>query len=361
MTIATLKLDIPTKLAFDVAITGASGVPESRFVIEHTMFNISYPCVATNSGVEVNIDGLASILSAGEYKAKLEIVLENKIYTPLRDTITFEPAVQIATKKVVIDDVRESISVGMVKVITPVINEDLLRKTQAATIIAKSLDYHPSNNESPQKIIENAIEQTTSMTSTQLNTLKNMLELARGVGLEISEDFLPDENTQPVKIKDEESDEDIEEMISYITDWEHIVDAYEPGELVLIDDETGEVIDELSDELIESELNEVLSRAERIKSKLRFARTAGKRQRAIRIALRKHSSNVVINKRARQLAVKLMKTKLAKGRPFATIGFNERARIERILARKSKFISRLALKLTSRIRSIEKTRLNPGR
>ena len=370
MSIASLKLDTPTKLSFAVAITGASGVPEARFIIENQGFNISYPCLQTNEGVEVEISGLKNILKAGDYQARLEIVLENKLYVPLRDVITFEPTVEIAAAAPV-KEVKESVVMGKVtvKVATPVaasLDETFLRKTQAAMIIAKSLHYKPSPSESAQQTIDSAIEQSGPMTPAQIETLKEMLKLAESVGISTENIILPvvleDKKEAPVQVpaeSDEESESDVEDMVKHVTDWEHIIDAYDTDELVMVDNDTGEIIETNLDESnVSGELNEVLSRVERIKARLRFARTAGKRARATKIALKRHSSNSKINSRARKLAVSIMKRKLARGRDVATLGVAEKARIEKIIQGKSKLVGRLALKLTSKIRTIEKNRLS---
>jgi hypothetical protein len=364
MTIATLKLDSPTKLSFAVAITGASGIPEARFIIEDKAFSISYPCIQTNEGVEVEIGGLKDILKAGDYQARLEIVLENKLYVPLRDVITFEPTVEIAAAKPT-KEVKESVVMGKVtvKITEPVkapINETFLRKTQAAMIIAQSLKYTPEQNESAQETIDSAIRNSGSMSENQLKTLQEMLKLAESVGVDVSNIALPVLTEAKVpETEEDESEAELEDMVNGVTDWEHIIHAYDDDELVMIDSETGEILDhDLTDDLNESdELNEVLSRAERIKAKIRFARTANKRQRATRIALKRHSSNATINTRARRLAINIMKTKLARGKPLAGISVPEKMRIEKIIEQRSKLVGRLALKLTSRIRNIEKSRL----
>ena len=57
----------------------------------------------------------------------------------------------------------------------------------------------------------------------------------------------------------------------------------------------------------EEVINEVLSRMERIRAKTRFARTQAKRERRTKIALKSRSDNTTINKRARRLAINLMK------------------------------------------------------
>ena len=199
-----------------------------------------------------------------------------------------------------------------------------------------------------------------------------MLELVEEVGIKFDRDLIPaiqselivQEAMPVIKVQqpsDEEemSDEELEDMIKHIQDWDHIVDVYDPEELAIVDQDTGEAIDDdLSDDLSEDALNEVLSRVERLKAKVRFARTSAKRQRKAVVALKRHSSSATIAKRARRLAVKTMETKLSKGKPLNTLSVPEKERIERIIQKRKNIIGRLAMKLTSRVKNIERTRLS---
>ena len=366
MSIARLKLDEATKLEFGVAITGADGKPEARFVIEGKDFSVSFPARQVNEGVEVEIQGLSKIFTAGEYNARLEIVLENKIYTPLIDKIEFEPSVEIQTKSSVVKPVKESVTVAKVTVKKSELNEEQLRKTQAATIIAQSLGYTPAPNATPKQIVDAALESVTSMTAEQIATVKEMLQLAEDIGIDYNKDLEPVEivaeekevpGLEKAKPDDEGySDDDLEDMASGMKDWDDIIDAYTPGEVHLVDDETGEHVDDLKDELKESELNEVLSRVERIRARVRFHKSAAKRERKLKVALTRHSSATQINHRARTLAIKTLKMKLAK-KPLDQLNTAEKERIEGIIAKRKNVINRLAMKMAQRVRQIEKDRL----
>ncbi len=368
MSIAKLKLDESTKLDFGVSITGTDGKPEARFVIDGKDFSICLPCKPTNEGVEVDIPNLKNIFTAGEYSARLEIVIENKIYTPLIDKIEFEPSVAIKTESKA--PIKESIKVEKVTVKKQVVNEDQLRKTQAATIIATSLGYTPTENQTPKEIVNSALSQASNLTNEQIETVREMLALAEAVGINYNKDLEPIvveeivETQQIVEEKQEDEDgwseKDLDDMAGGVSSWEHIVDAYEPGELHLVDSETGEHVDDLHDEMAQmnesEELNEILSRIERIKARIRFHKTAEKRERKLHVALHKHSNAQQINKRARHLAIKTMKEKLAK-KPLENLSVAEKERIEGIIAKRKNVIDRLALKLTARVRKIEKDRL----
>jgi hypothetical protein len=365
MSIGKIKLDEKSILEFGVSITGADGRPDARFVIDGADFSVSFPCKQTNEGVEVEIQGLKDIFKAGTYDARLEIVLENKIYTPLIDKIEFEPSIQIYTQAKPAVQVKESVKVANITVKKSAINEDQLRKTQAATIIANALGYNPNKKESAAEIVNHAIAQAGPLTTEQAATVKEMLALAEACGIMyngdfefeiISEEVLPE--LAPIVIDDDGfSDETLDEMANCVTDWEDIVDTYEAGELALIDEDTGEVIDTLEEELSEETLNEVLSRIERIRAKIRFRKSESKRERKIKVALHQHSNSSKINSRARHLAIKTMKMKLAK-KPLDQLSTAEKERIENIMHKRKKAVDRLALKMTSRVRKIEKDRLS---
>lgn len=154
------------------------------------------------------------------------------------------------------------------------------------------------------------------------------------------------------------TDADIDKIVAELSD-EEIENEYCDDDMAVIDSETGEEIND--EEFKEEALMEVLSKLERMKAKARFARTKGNRERKIQIALKKHSSNDVINKRARRLAIKAMKRRLLRGRDINSMSVAEKERIERTLSKRKAVIGRIAMKLTSRVRATEKARLSHGK
>lgn len=159
---------------------------------------------------------------------------------------------------------------------------------------------------------------------------------------------------------DEEiSDEELDAMADEIQDMEHIMDVYDDDEFSIVDDETGEELEETEEEksVNEQTIMEVLSRLERMKAKMRIRRTKAKRERATKIALKRYSGTATINKRARRLAVKLMKKRLLRGRDATKISVGEKERVERVIERRKKIIGRLAMRLAPRVRKIEKARM----
>ena len=155
------------------------------------------------------------------------------------------------------------------------------------------------------------------------------------------------------EMPEDEDDDELEDMIKHIDNLEDIVDAYDDDELHIVDDEGTHV-----GHLKEDYITEVLSRMERIRAAIRFKQSASKRERKMKIALHTKSSPAKINHRARVMAVKLMKQKLAR-KPLDKLSIQEKERIERIIKRKGKVLNRMSLKLVSKIKKIESNRLHP--
>ena len=169
-----------------------------------------------------------------------------------------------------------------------------------------------------------------------------MMKIKYALGEESEREYLEDEGL---------SDEEIDDMIGKLSDDDYL-EAYDDEELCIIDDETGEHIHDLKEET----LMEVLSRAERIRAKVRFARSQSKRERKTRIALKTRSTSKTINTRARRMAVNMMKQRIAK-KPLNTLSVGEKERIERIIAKRKVVINRIAMKMVPKVRKTENDRL----
>ncbi|CAB5221253.1 hypothetical protein UFOVP240_117 [uncultured Caudovirales phage] len=152
------------------------------------------------------------------------------------------------------------------------------------------------------------------------------------------------------------SDKEIDQMIDKLED-EDLLEAYDEDELSLIDEETGEELEQHPDE-DKISIMEVLSRTERMKAKFRLRRTASKRARSTKIALKRYSSTETVNKRARRLAIMLMKKRMLRGRNPSQVSVGEKERIEKAISKRKTIITRIASKLVSRIRKVEKARMS---
>lgn len=154
------------------------------------------------------------------------------------------------------------------------------------------------------------------------------------------------------KTDDEMSEEDIDVIINSISD-DDILDTYDDDELKVVDDVSG---DDISEDVMSDDLLEALSRVERMRARVRFAKTKVKREIKAKIALKRRSNNQTFAKRARRAAINAMKVKIAK-KPLNQLSVAEKERVERLVARRKKAIDRIALKLTPRVKQIERDRL----
>lgn len=231
--------------------------------------------------------------------------------------------------------------------------------------IIKNLKLEPDDTENDidAEMQNNILSSTPKMGHTMQGTQDDQLRIRKikyRLGEETDQDpetqreqNLEDQMTQELDLSDEQLDAIID-----MTPEDDYMEAYEPEEFGVIDVDTGEEVPYEEPAIREHALMEVLSRAERIRAKARFARTAAKRERRMQIALKTHSSNKTINARARKMAISLMKKRLLRGRNINSLSIGEKERIERVIEKRKSVIGRLAMKLVSRIRNIEKSRLS---
>ena len=227
---------------------------------------------------------------------------------------------------------------------------------QAIVVLAEALDY---TIEQPDldlgTVLESLIASQPMYSSNQRSILSELLDLVESAGIDTSKSrkLIDDKEDQ-----DEMSDKELDNMIDNLSFEDYINHAYEDDELAVIDQDTGERLDQ--DKNVDeqtTELNEVLSRMERVRARSRMAKTKTKRMAKEKIALKKRSSTEVINRRARRMAVKAMEKRLARNKPLESLSVPEKERIERIIARRKAVISRLAMKIVPHVRAIEKDRL----
>ena len=162
------------------------------------------------------------------------------------------------------------------------------------------------------------------------------------------------------------TDKEIDEIVDDITDdeiFDEILNDVDEDDLIVVDDEGNEVEDadveiegELDEETI-AKLDEVLTRAGRIKARINLRKTGAKRKRGLKIALKRRATTKVANKRARRLATKALKKRFLQGRNPAKLSVSEKERIERIVKTRKALINRIALKLIPRVRKMEQKRM----
>jgi hypothetical protein len=203
-----------------------------------------------------------------------------------------------------------------------------------------------------------------------ITTVRDYLQSKQELGEETKAEMEKDKDYQDYKDpffedseqhEEEMSDADMDAMINNTQDHEFL-EVYDDDELQIIDMETGEPLsledpNQEKEKVTEQTLMEVLSRYERLRAKMRFAKTKSKRERRMMIALKSRSNTATLNKRARRMAIQLMKKRIAK-KPLNQLSIGEKERLDKIVQSRKQMIGRIAMKLTPRMRKIEQNRLS---
>jgi hypothetical protein len=248
----------------------------------------------------------------------------------------------------------------------------------ARTLQAKGKDAHAIAHFS-----EETDEQQTTRDA-QLKRFKDQAKDSKLTDVKVDEDVKPKTKTVNVDkvhtagqepheekfetFKEEFDDINEDELIQQVEadldalteDSDEFFEAYDDEELAIIDEDTGEEIEAVAEEkeLDAPALMEVLSRIERIKAKARMRRSQAKRERREKVALRQLSTPQVANKRARRMAVSALKKRLLRGQNPNAVSLGQKERIERFIQQRRKIVDRLATRMVSRVKQVERARMS---
>lgn len=128
--------------------------------------------------------------------------------------------------------------------------------------------------------------------------------------------------------------------IEKIDDLEDIIDLYDESDV----------------ELNEETLDESLSRKERIRRKMQLNKSKTKMERKKEIALKRLSSQANLSRKARKMAITLLKEKIAR-KKLSKLSIVEKERLEKIVSGMDRIIKRMTVKLAVKIRRIEQDRV----
>ena len=239
--------------------------------------------------------------------------------------------------------------------------EGQMARTQLQTTMrnCKDLIDMVKDDDNMPEWVQSKITLAQDYITTVRDYLQSKQELGEETKAELEKDTDYEDYKDPFFKESEEeemSDDDMDAMINSTQDHEFL-DAYDEDELHIVDLDTGEPVEDDEKDIKEEALMEVLSRFERMRAKMRFAKTKSKRERRMAIALKARSNSQTINKRARRMAVILMKKRIAR-KPLSQLSIGEKERLEKIIQNRKAVIGRIAMKLTPRMRKIEQNRLS---
>lgn len=98
------------------------------------------------------------------------------------------------------------------------------------------------------------------------------------------------------------------------------------------------------------QLDEALTIQQRMKRKMLMRRIAPRIARARKLAMRRRAGTDVLKRRAKALARRTLAKKFLGGRSKSEVGYAEKIRIEKLLAKRQSTIDRLAVKLLPVVR-----------
>ena len=174
--------------------------------------------------------------------------------------------------------------------------------------------------------------------------------------------------------------QDIEDFYNKLTVDEYMHTCYDDDEWE-DDDEQDHILStvrsfkDLDDQQLEQKLNETklslnngitanqlveaLTLQQRLQRAIKLRSKAKQIALKRKIALKKHATPEKITDRAHKLALRMLKSKFAGNKPYNELTYNERERVEKILANKKSVIDTLTRKMIPVVRKIEQQRFSP--
>ena len=142
-----LDLDKENELVFKLAIEGTKpATPKSRFMLETEDFSLSFPSHRHSGGeVTILIPSLQNILKEGAYSGTLEVIIDERVFTPIKIDTNFKKSVSVVAEAVVPKKKETQVSVSSVVAVN---------KTESHTV---SAPISPAKKEGKKKIVNESL------------------------------------------------------------------------------------------------------------------------------------------------------------------------------------------------------------
>lgn len=98
----SLSLDQDNELRFNVSIEGSKpGTPKYRLVFEGTNFSYAFNGHQSSPGeISFQIPSMKNMLKEGSYKANLEVMIDDRYFSPLSFNALFEESVKVTAESI---------------------------------------------------------------------------------------------------------------------------------------------------------------------------------------------------------------------------------------------------------------------
>lgn len=169
-----IHLDEDNELRFGVAVEGAeAGNVTCRMVLESkdSSMGIIFPGRAASNGeVKVMVPSLKSFLNEGVYPMKLEVLVDDRVFTPLSMNVELKQSIKVTAEAKITPQRKQG----------PSVSASIITETSAAEPVAPKPVEKPKrqtsrNIDRQRKIRESREKVKTSRTTPEDKELRNML------------------------------------------------------------------------------------------------------------------------------------------------------------------------------------------
>ena len=97
-----LHLDEENELSFKVSVEGSEGMDVGcRLVVENEDYSLSFSGAATNDGeILVIVPSLSKVMKEGNYPARLEVLVDDRLFVPLQLSTKFKQSLSVTAESV---------------------------------------------------------------------------------------------------------------------------------------------------------------------------------------------------------------------------------------------------------------------
>lgn len=159
MILSKLQLDEDHELEFAINITGTTEQSSDvRLFIEGTNYDVVCHGKVENGNVKFTVPKLKGIVESGIHECHMEVIIDGKVFMPLKESLEFMPLVEFDIKPTKAEPIKESVSVTQIekpktvdKIREAIDNGFTISKYKGYNILKKDGLYHGIVNE--EKII----------------------------------------------------------------------------------------------------------------------------------------------------------------------------------------------------------------
>lgn len=138
MMLGKIELNEQTDMEFSLEVFGTTEQTQQvRLVIEGNGIEIGCPCKVENGEVTATIPKLKGILESGVYDVRLDVIVGDKYFCPLKEQIELNPLVEFDIKTKKVEAVKEGVKVTVKNQVTsedskPISESNLEKNIQKA-------------------------------------------------------------------------------------------------------------------------------------------------------------------------------------------------------------------------------------